>query len=152
MHHIRPGRRLLKHVLVGDGQPHALAGDEVLHHRRELHLPDRVFVVRVFSDGNDTDLVAVLLQSHGKPAGADGGAVVGVVKLVDDQYDLHNLDRSFFIFPRQTGEVFDIVYHFFAALSIGNCPTPMKKGRTACGLFGIFQPFCSRIFSRPRAS
>ena len=89
VHHVRPGRRLFKDVLVGDGQPHSLAGHQMLHDGREFHLPHRVLVVGGLADGDDPHLVAVLLQGGGKTAAADGGAVVGVVELVDDQYDLH---------------------------------------------------------------
>ncbi len=100
MHHVRPGRRLFKHMAVGDGQPHPLAGDEMLHHWKEPHLPHGVLVVRGLAGGDDPHLVAVVLQRLGKTPCADGGAVVRVVKLVDDQNDLHKrLNRSFLTFP-----------------------------------------------------
>ncbi len=87
--HVRPGRRLLENMLVGNGQAHPLAGDEVLHNGEEPHLPDGVFVVRGLAGGDDPDLVPVLLQGRGEAPGADGGSVVGVVELVDDQDDFH---------------------------------------------------------------
>ena len=92
--HVRPGRRLLEDVLVGNGQAHPLAGDEVLHNGEEPHLPDGVFVVRGLAGGDDPDLVPVFLQGRGEAPGADGGSVVGVVELVDDQDDFHTSRRS----------------------------------------------------------
>ena len=89
VHHVRPGRRLFKDVPVGYRQAHPLAGDQVLHNGEELHLPDGVFIVRGLSRGDDPDLVPVFLQGGGKAAGADGGTIVGVVELVDDQDDFH---------------------------------------------------------------
>ena len=85
MHHVRPGRRLLKDVLVGDGQAHPLTGNKVLHNGKELHLPHGVLVIRGLAGGDDPDLVSVFFQGGGKAAGADGSAVIGVVKLVNDQ-------------------------------------------------------------------
>ena len=89
MNHVRPGGRLFKHMLVGNGQAHTLAGNQVLHNGEKPHLPHRVFIIRRLSGGNDPHFVAVGLQGRGKAAGADGSAVIGVVKLVDDQHDLH---------------------------------------------------------------
>ena len=101
MHHVRPGRRLFKHMAVGDGQPHPLAGDEMLHHWKEPHLPHGVLVVRGLAGGDDPHLVAVVLQRLGKTPCADGGAVVRVVKLVDDQNDLHKrLNRLSLVWRR----------------------------------------------------
>ena len=100
MHHVRPGRRLFEDVLVGNGQAHSLAGDEMLHDGEELHLPHGVFVVRGLAGGDDPDLVAVFFQGGGKAAGADGGSVVGVVELVDDQDDFHTPRRSSQPWPR----------------------------------------------------
>ena len=82
--HIRPGRGLFEDVLIGNRQAHSLAGDQVLHDGEEAHLPDGVFVIRRLAGGDDPDLIAMLFQGGGKAAGADGGAVVGVVELVDD--------------------------------------------------------------------
>ena len=101
MHHVRPGRRLFKHMAVGDGQPHPLAGDEMLHHWKEPHLPHGVLVVRGLAGSDDPHLVAVVLQRLGKTPCADGGAVVRVVKLVDDQNDLHKrLNRLSLVWRR----------------------------------------------------
>ena len=95
------GRRLFKHMAVGDGQPHPLAGDEMLHHWKEPHLPHGVLVVRGLAGGDDPHLVAVVLQRLGKTPCADGGAVVRVVKLVDDQNDLHKrLNRLSLVWRR----------------------------------------------------
>ena len=117
--HVRPGRRLFKDVLVGDRQPHPLAGEQMLHHREELQLPDGVLVVRWLAGGDDPHLVAVVLQGLGKPPGADGGAVVGVVKLVDDQNDLHTFKPSFSGLGGQRSVPLTsrLVYHLFRRLS-----------------------------------
>ena len=89
MDHIRPGRRLFKHMAVGNGQTHPLAGDQMLHYREKPHLPHGVLIVGGLAGGNDPHLVAVVPEGLGKAAGADGSSVIGVVKLVNDQYDLH---------------------------------------------------------------
>ena len=117
--HVRPGRRLLEHVPVGDGQPHPLAGEQVLHHREKAHLPHRVLVVRRLAGGDDPHLVAVVLERPGEPPGADGGAVVGVVKLVDDQNDLHKrLNRLSLVWRQLSPAAGDLlVYHVFSGLS-----------------------------------
>ena len=119
VHHVRPGRRLFKDVLVGNGQPHALAGDEMLHHREKLHLPHGVFVVSGLAGGDDPHLVAAGLQGLGKAPRADGGAVVGVVKLVDDQNDLHKrLNRLSLVWRQLSPAAGDLlVYHVFSGLS-----------------------------------
>ena len=51
---------------LGDGQPHPLAGDEMLHHWKEPHLPHGVLVVRGLAGGDDPHLVAVVLQRLAK--------------------------------------------------------------------------------------
>ena len=132
MHHVRPGRRLLKDMPVGNSQAHALAGDEMLHDGHKAHLADRILIGSRLSDGNDPHLVAMLLEGHGKPPGTDGGAVVCIVKLVDDQHDFHTFQPLFPYFS-----VFSLSSSVFFKFNTSQsaCPSENQNLGVYCAYF-----------------
>ena len=73
-------------------------------------MADSVLVIRVFADGDDPHFIAMFLQRQGKPPGADGSAVIGVIELIDDQNDFHIIFSSGILAAA-------LIYHFFRILS-----------------------------------
>ena len=165
VHHIRPGRRLFKHMPVGNSQAHALAGDQVLHNGQKAHLPDCILIGPRLPNGDDPHLVSMLLERHGKPPGADCSAVIRIVKLVNDQHDFHTFQPlfpcfSFYFRPTQ--------YFFSLSLSIWLVHWKTRIWEPSALIFRKNLPWhrkkeagyrplsycsrCARICSRPWAS
>lgn len=88
MHHVGVPEGLVIRLLVRLGEAEALLFDQGLKHRNFMHRRADLPLSR-FSPCQNGDAMASPPQLLGVAPGGDGGAVVAVVELVDDQHDVH---------------------------------------------------------------